>query len=296
MLPRFRRSNRHLYSPPARGWLIASLVALGVIIAINVAYWLIQPPNSAPKIAKSQPANVPISSLLATIQSHITRSYPSLQTLSQPDSSNTLGYPWPGSGFSIVLPFSPHHAITFLPGSSAATHYLPAAAKLASSALVGAGFQMSFGPTSLLQVSYFHGPHDVCQITTYQKLDIVCAPIVAIASIAKTATPLIATYRLADHPSGSLTIEAPTISASPTPGYMRASLPVFSSNSETNVLFYRSTSSPWQTVNLLWYNDPHQDGDILPNCADFESLDALRSAYKGQTCYDSASRSIQTVR
>jgi hypothetical protein len=147
---------------------------------------------------------------------------------------------------------------------------------------------------SLNNNEFFEGKYVVCQMVNYLDLTFTCASRQTLVQIANADLDFASLY---DSASGndSLTVLSSQIVNSATPGYKIAYFEFLSDAGQTKVLYYRVAENPWNMVNLSWYNDPDQDGNVMPNCGDFESVSAISSAFAGVQCYNSSSRSISTV-
>lgn len=242
----------------------------------------------------------------ATMQATITalqRAIASKPTHLQPAAltAQTNGYQLPGSNVAILLPQTYAAAYAAPQNTDEQTTYdeLSAALPIISTTLAGNGFseQTQAGSSAGLSANtYTYKRADaVCQVTVLTQLTAVCSLLALLKSIASQAAPMLAEYQAAAPDLGLATITAPTIQASKTPGFTTAVLKIFNQAGETDAHFYEQASNGWHLVNLNWYNDPHQDDDIIPNCEGFESDASVRQAFLGQQCYDSLRRNIATI-
>lgn len=150
--------------------------------------------------------------------------------------------------------------------------------------------------TSFLNASYFYeNSAEVCNVTVYTLLDVTCDARASLDIIAQQAAPLDALYDQAAPGLGQDTVAAPSIRASQTQGYTIATMDIYNSGGTTAANFYEKAGGSWALVHLNWYNDPHEDGDIIPNCGYFESNSEVGSAFSGTACYDSATGRMSTI-
>jgi hypothetical protein len=156
--------------------------------------------------------------------------------------------------------------------------------------------QTATASNSLLSiVDFYQNRTDVCELTIYSLLDVTCSSITSLNNLASSEQPF-ATLYLTAKPDASLpSVIRPDIEKSQSAGYQFAYVDFYNSPGETKVDFYRQGSSPWQMVNLNWYNDPNEDGDIIPNCGYFESVPAIKLAFTGVACYNSVTLKQSTI-
>jgi hypothetical protein len=279
---------------------------LVIVGGLDVLYLRISdsPAHTVAQTSIKQPATPEgLMSLMNSIALHVSQRYPMLKMIGAADTTNTVGYPLSGYSFAVLIPYNALTTVSFTDpsGTNETAVYaqyqqvLPTITQL----LDGAGFQSMVAQTtqatSLETIRFFARSGADCQITSYSQLDIYCDTTSDLTTIASLADPLVSAYDAANPSNVAQTISSPVIQNSQTAGYSIGSVEVFASNGETKVNFYRQDSGPWQVVNLGWYNDPHQDADIQPNCEDFESNAEVRAAFKGQHCYDSDLRSESVV-
>ena len=245
-----------------------------------------------PKVA-AVPARVPLQTMISSIQFALPASYTYLHQ-EAPDSQTTIGYQLPGEDFQVILPLT-SPSIAFLDTNSTDEEMvysdLGKAATSLSAYLERDGFTSipaQDQSSGLLDSVYFYQRSDsVCQVIVDTQLSLVCSPLVELEEAAAQAKPLVSLYNGANPNSGMALITAPTIYASKTAGYTVAHLPIYNNHGETDVNFYKQGQEVWRMVDLSWYNDPHEDADIIPNCEDFNSAAQIRAAFAGQSCYDS---------
>jgi hypothetical protein len=219
-----------------------------------------------------------------------------------PQAQTNAGYQFPGDSFQVELPpASPSLAYSDSTTADESSSYndFGRVAVYIRTFLESKGFQAapSEDQTSgLLSAVYFYTRSDaVCQVSVYTNLSITCSPVSQLEAMAAQSRPLYAVYSGVAPDSGTTVLAAPSIRVSQTAGYTIATLPIYNNHGETSANFYKQAASSWQIVNLSWYNDPHEDGDILPNCGDFESYTPTQKAFAGQTCYDSGARITRTI-
>jgi hypothetical protein len=264
--------------------------ALAIISTVSYYRLLPAPTTVAPTPKPS------IITILATVRHQLTTSSSPLVAATPITTSNFTGYPVPSQPFSVILPATTSNSLTVeattQQTATAQTYisYVPAISRT----FIAAGYHQTTSQTNtfLTAVYYFVRLPNVCQLSIYSQLTLTCSS--QVLSIADEAAPLVAAYRTQAVVSDPLSISAPTINVSQTAGYSIATLPVFNGSNETDVHFYKNTGA-WQMINLGWYNDPHEDGDIEPNCIDFDSDIAIRLAYTGVACYDSADNKTATI-
>jgi hypothetical protein len=216
-------------------------------------------------------------------------------------SAQTTGYQQPSDNFEVLLP--PANGIAFTDSQNAgeanAYAYLAstrtdimqtlAREDFASAPIASSGSDATLASTNLYQSST-----TVCQISLDTALTILCSPLAVLNASANAAKPLVTIYEQAAPNLGTLAVAAPTITPSKTPGFTTANVDVFNGSGETDVYFYKQAGD-WQMIHLDWYNDPHENGDVIPNCQDFESLPAARQAFLGTTCYNSSIKVITVI-
>jgi hypothetical protein len=249
------------------------------------------------RIQTEHPASVP--AVMAAVRSSLLANFTYLHSTTS--SSQTTGYQLTGYHFRVILPLT--NNLTFLDqqdtSEQATYNQLAATLPAVTKVLSQQGFPkagMSRSSTGLLSAVYFYRRSNaVCQLTIYTNLAITCSPISQLQTIAVQANSLVAEYQAAAPGLGVASVTAPTFQASETATFSIASMDVFNTAGETKVLFYKQDSGTWQMVHLNWYNDPHEDGDIIPNCEDFESVPAVQQAFRDQPCYNATLRTETTI-
>lgn len=292
--------RQRLHTPSKQ--LVAVCAVAIMAAAIGIAAYNVNTPTT---IEHPKPLAPTVQTSIQTIVASLHASLPADFIYlygTQPDAQTTVGYRLPREGLQVILPTSsPTIAFTDSNSSNEQTTYSDFS-KVAASAnayLLQHGFVsvLSQDQTSgLLDAVYFYQRSDaVCQVTLVTAFTLTCSPLALLATIASQARPFVALYAVAEPNSGTALVTAPTIRASQTTGYTIASQPIYNNHGETDVNFYRQGSGAWRMVSLDWYNDPHEDADITPNCADFESNAQVGAAFSGQTCYDSATMTMNTI-
>jgi hypothetical protein len=280
--------------------ILLAIIAPTAIVLLAVVL-LAPQPKSPPKLTTVRSEPVSLSTLVGSIKTRLTNTLPNLQLAPAPDETNAIGYQLPGYNFEVILPpvsgslsFSDSAASS----ETASYQYFRSSLPIITSVLQQHGFSKI--PTtqpadSLLSAVYFYkSAATICQVTTFTVLDVTCASLSEVESIATNAQSMVAEYATARPDAGQLAINAPTATASQTAGYTLGQLSVHDNTGQTTVNYYKSATNGWQMIDLGWYNDPYQNASITPNCEDFESVVAVRAAYAGQACYDS-SRLVQTT-
>jgi hypothetical protein len=275
-----------------------------VLIAAAIVYLILFLPNTTQDV-RSERKEEPLASVVSNLNIQLRNSFTSLQLRNTPDPSNSNGYQLTGYDFGVLLPVG-SNSLSYedktTSNESTTYSYLSQTLSNISNYFDKHGFSLpshQSKPGSILNsVNFYERKDAICQVTIYTLLDITCADKTTIASIASTDAPLIALYEVAKPGVGENSAGAPLQIKSFTNGYNLASLNIFNDAGETKVNYYiqdTSTDAKWQMVNLDWYNDPHEDGDITPNCQDLESNSQTRLAYLGQACYDSSSEAPATI-
>lgn len=241
------------------------------------------------------------SAVISNIRSSIQSGYPHVIISTVHDDEDTIGYSVASYGYRLILPYTQRLSLTISSATATSIGNQQVLQKLvAATALIFTknnfkSIQTNTTNAALFQVEYFHNPTSDCQITRYTVIDIACASSSQVELAMQTARPLMQAL-MTSNPSYSVTaIATPTVQASITPGYTVALLPVYGSSGETIVYLYREQLSDWQVVNGLWFNDPHEDGDIEPNCIDFDNVPAIKAAFSGKACYNSATRAMSII-
>jgi Tfp pilus assembly protein PilE len=270
-----------------------------IVIIVAVVIGLLAGRTSKPSTkagATKTPAVVSNNDLLTELKTKLDSKYDFLSSTAI-DTSNDLGYPIPGQNFDLVLPVSSDSSLSFedkntnnesavYSALSSTTSFFQTYFKINGYASAGNTEDSSFLSSSI----YYQNSSQVCQITIYSLLDITCDTKNQISSVAATAEPLIQAYRNESSDTGLITITEPSIRNSQTTGYHVATMNIGNSSGQIEAYYYSLNNSVWIMVNPNWYNDPHEDGDIMPNCEDFESDLNIDRAFAGFSCYDSANR------
>jgi hypothetical protein len=275
-----------------------------VLIAAAIIYLIFFLPNTT-KDVRSEIREAPLSKIVSNLDGELSKTYPDLQLNKTPDQSNSNGYKLTGYGFSVLLP-TKTDSLSYTDkttSSEDATYiYLSQTAGTIAKYFNKNDFNQpsrQVNVTSILSSVNFYARKDaVCQVTLYTLLDITCDNKSDLVSIANTDSPLVGLYQASKTGVGQDSVTEAKNITSKTAGYSLASLDIFNDAGETKVNYYKqntSSTAAWQMVNLDWYNDPHEDGDITPNCQDFESNLQTRAAYQGQVCYDSSNASSSTI-
>ncbi|HEV2403500.1 MAG TPA: hypothetical protein VGS08_04835 [Candidatus Saccharimonadales bacterium] len=284
-----------------RGAKLLGLVSIALITVLAIAAYTVSTPlknhpqkPSAPVANTTESLAVLITSLRTILQAHF--SYLGESGMA---TQNVPGYSLPGYDFQVIVPSLPNSSMSLhdqRSGSEQATYdELMATLPAISNYLQQHGYQQQTPTTqpgdNLLSVTYFYrSTSNLCQISIYTQLDIACVPISQLASIATQDQTLVHAYAAETPDLGINAINAAIVSTNQTSGFLTAILPIYNNAGETKAYLYKQGASNWQLVNLNWYNDPHENGNIMPNCEDFESLSATRQAFLGVNCYDSARR------
>jgi hypothetical protein len=280
------------------------VAAIAIICGLDFAYYTLSPkPSKTASHTLTTITQPNIAMVINRVASGMATRFPSLQNTKQADTTNTVGYPLAGYSFAITVPYSVQSSVSFNDPTStnanSAFDSYQAALPSIEAIIKMAGFQpvatANSVATGFETVVFFERSDAICQVTSYSLLDIYCDSLNDLAQIAVTAQPLVSAYINTNSSASVQSIAEPIIQPSKTGGYTIASIVVYGANGETKVNLYKQGSGNWQTVNLDWYNDPNEDADIQPNCADFNSLLAVRQAFAGIACYDSAARSHATV-
>jgi hypothetical protein len=286
---------------------LSSLRILGVcaavilIAVIAIAADKVSTPHVTPTESVMDSTKISIAAVVSALGSKLPSDYSFLRA-ETPAAQTTVGFRLPGDSFQVVLPVSsPSIAYGDSRTDNEQTTYndFNKVAISINNYLGNHDFMLvtSEDQTSgLLSAIYFYKrPDAICQVAIYANLSLTCSPLSQLTAMATQAQPLVAVYSVAAPSSGTPGIAAPNIRASKTPGYTIATLSIYNDHGETSANFYKQGSGAWHIVNLGWYNDPHEDADIIPNCADFESYTPVREAFAGQTCYDSAARVTRAI-
>jgi hypothetical protein len=272
-----------------------------VIAAVGVAaYEVTNRPTPKPR-AISLSTQTSIQSIVSSLRSSLLAEYTYLYGGAS-DAQMSIGYQLPGDTFQVLLPaMSPSLSFNDTDGGDEQTTYsdLSRVAGAINSDLIRHGFVSVPGQdqtSGLLSSTYFYKRSNaVCRVLVYTQLDLTCAPMARLKTAAAQAKPLVALYVQAAPDSGTALIAMPNIRPSETSGYELATLSIYNNHGETSANFYKQGTGTWQMVPLGWYNDPHEDANITPNCADFESSAQIGAAFAGQTCYDSAANTMSTI-
>jgi hypothetical protein len=244
-------------------------------------------------------------SLITQIGSTIVNHDPNAKISDLQDDENTVGYPVPGKLYGLILPYNSSLSLTVgldsstVDDANAQQQILGGFTTTAASMFTTNGFKPVVSDAdnaSLFKVKYFSNGSDDCQITSYTTVDIVCASDAEVDTAREEAAPLVQAYTADDTSISIESVNAPRIKTSRTTGYQTAQLPVYGQNGETIVYLYENQSTGWKAINSSWFNDPQQDGNVEPNCRDFESILEAQAAYIGYACYDSTSRVMSTIK
>jgi hypothetical protein len=275
--------------------IVVCLIIAGIVFVITRQ----NDNNPAPKkpvAAKVVVEEQPLNELIVSISKQLLAKYPDLATTTT-DQTPTTGYRVNHANFTVALPLT--NALSFMyndTSSESGTYsYLNSTLSTLTKTLSAQGYG---GPTnatpnnSILDSTYFYQSKDnVCEVTVYSLLDITCASMITLSSVSNESSPFVNLYL-----ATQVSVIRPTIlsltasTTSKTPGYETAIVNFLNGSVQTKAYYYRQTGASWQMVNLGWFNDPNQDGDITPNCQDFDSLLATREAFKDLACYSSTSR------
>jgi hypothetical protein len=275
------------------------LLGLAVIVLV-ILNLLVKPKSTNDVTSKQVESQASLAQIITNLKSNL-RDYGKLTPMSTSSRSTIIGYRFPSQDFEVMLPstYTLSYGTNNLNSETSQYYYLGSTLKAISSTLKKDSFgnKENVTPTNtILSSTYFYASKtDICEINIYTDLDIACAAINNLMNISQTAAPLVSLYLTQATNEPLPSVNKPVITLSQTAGYQTASLVVYDGSGETKVNYYKTASSAWQIVNLGWYNDPHEDGDIIPNCIDFESKSAVRLAFLGTTCYDSTSQGLSTI-
>jgi hypothetical protein len=227
--------------------------------------------------------------------------YTNLQLIGT-DETNSVGYSIPGYSFQVVMPTTAAVTFTDRASQSESVKYIYYNNVLTTlhDYLVTAGFvSLPSDSTSayslLTKIDFYKSKQNICQITSYTLLDLSCQPYAELQGIAAAVQPMVALYQEAVTNLGTISVVMPTYTASKSASYRLAVLTIYDDAGEMAVNYYQHGTTAWQMIPLTWYNDPHEDGSVMPNCQDFMSSTAIASAYYGLSCYDSNERSMATI-
>jgi hypothetical protein len=290
---------------PRRLTVVPVVLIIVFLLAAVIADYFVntKPQKQLPIITAPHAVNlVSLTSLIKGLGVELQVAFPDLELEATPAQVNPVGYQLAGYPFKVLLPVS-GDSLTYTnrngtDSETAQFTMLTKALPTVDTYLKNNNFSpQARTPSSddfLSTVYFYKDQTDICQVTVYTELDVVCAPLSQLKQIAQQAQPLVQAYTAASPITSETIVATPTIRASQTAGYTIATLAVYSSVGQTNVNYYKQANSGWQLVNLSWYNDPNQDADIEPNCEAFESLSAVRLAFAGVACYDSSLR-LKTI-
>ncbi len=283
---------------------LLAVCCIGAVTGLDVAVYnvTVKSPSRPLKSNITNSASPTLPAVIGSINTAITTKFPALEKVAGPDTANTNGFPVNGYSYAVLLPYSSQTSLTYSdsnsPNESAAYAVYQSTLSVIENTLSRAGFTLlpqSSADGSLESTLFFQRSNAVCQVTSYSVLDIACDSTSNLTQVATAAQPLISAYTTGYPTLAVQTIAPPLIQPSNTPGYSIASIGIFASNGETKLNLYKLSAGSWQVVNLSWYNDPHQDADIQPNCEDFDSVEQIRMAFNGQACYDSDTKSESSV-
>jgi len=275
--------------------LIVCLIIAGIVVVITRQ----KDNNSPPKkhtASKVVVIEQPLNQLLSSLSQQLSAKYTDLAPTTL-DQTPTTGYRVNHADFTIALPLT--NALSFkytaVSSESGTYSYLNSTLATLTKTLGSQGYGGPANATpnnSILDSTYFYQSKDnVCEVTVYSLLDITCASLIDLSSLSSTSSPFVNLYLATQNNVVRPTVLSLTAStSSKTPGYETAIVNFLNGSVQTKAFYYRQTGSTWQMVNLGWFNDPNQDGDITPNCQDFDSLLATREAFKDLVCYNSTSR------
>jgi hypothetical protein len=253
-------------------------------------------------VTKIQPvsSSLSLNQIISLLDSKLSAGLPNLIPSSSA-SISTIGYHFNGYDYQVVLPTT--HALSFTISSvnteAANYDHLMQGIPIISASLLRHGFgkpQIATSNDALLSSTYFYSSsQDTCEVNIYTSLEIECTLTTTLKASAVSADQFVLLY-LGQAPNAqSLLVDTPVITTSRSPNYQLANMNIYDGSGETKVNYYKAGDNAWQIINLGWYNDPHEDGDITPNCADFESVAAIRAAYYGVPCYNSSTNSESVI-
>lgn len=281
------------------------MLACLIIAAAIAVFIILQNHKNDTTIHKAKPkpvaiAVLPLSELISTLNQNLTTHYKDLSTTSI-DQTSTLGYRVKGASFSVALPLT--NALSYQDSSSASesvaysdlSSTLPTITKTLSAQGYGGPTNATPSDSVLNSVYFYQSKANVCEVTIYNLLDVTCASLNDLSTLSSGSKSFVSLYLKSQPNIVRPTVLSQTITSSKTSGYQTATVNFLSGSIQTKVYYYRQTSSSWQMVNLGWYNDPSQDGNITPNCEDFDSLPQTRAAFLDLPCYNSASRTSREV-
>lgn len=280
--------------------IVLVVVCVSVIIGLMVSKTTTAKPKST---TNKNDTNITDSNLVAVLKNKLESKYSFISSTTL-DSTNTIGYPAAHDNFDIILPTSASNSISFKDKNAvgentaystlmSVSEFMDNFFKANNYALVGNSQDSSF----LSDAIYYQDSQQVCQVTIYSLLDITCYSKSQFNTIATVANPLVQAYvGQSNTDEGLITVSPPTVNNSKTAGYKLAIMNISNNSGQTKVYYYSDNNGGWQEVNLNWYNDPHEDGDIMPNCEDFESNPSVARAFAGFNCYDSAKREISVIK
>jgi hypothetical protein len=287
--------------------IITLLFILLCLIIAGFAFLLIKSSTkSAPKkvihTAAAEVQIVPISQLLSSLNTKLVGSYPDLSSTS-PDQTSTLGYRVNKANYTVALPLT--NSLTYeysqTASESGTYSYMNSTLPTITRSLKAQGFAGPDNATpsdSILNSVYFYqSKTSVCEVTVYSLLDVTCASLDDLSKLSSSSSQFADLYLASQNGSSVVrpSILSVTIDTSKNPDYETAVVNFLSGSIQTKVYYYRQTPAQWSMVNLGWYNDPQQDGNIIPNCTDFDSLTATREAFDGLACYNSTRRTTSEV-
>jgi hypothetical protein len=280
--------------------LIVMLFLVSLAIAGLAIYVYGHEASAKPKSTQTI-SSATLPQMVDSLVGNLKKSYPYLQTTAL-NNQITAGYPVPGYAFQVILPTNTANislADSRSSNESVVFSYLNSALPILENDMRGYGFGKITGDTQdnsgLSEVNFYKSATAVCQVTVYSQMVITCSPLNTLENIASAANPLFSSYIDAAPASGTNSVNMPNISGSKSAGYTIASMNIFNNYGETKANYYQQNNGSWQLVNLKWYNDPHEDANIMPNCEDFESVQTIREAFTGQACYDSVAKKVSVV-
>jgi hypothetical protein len=274
--------------------LICGLLVL-VIVTLIADFVVYKPSTKKAETKNVNVATINLETLVNNLEAKIRSDFISLKPTSL-DTANTLGYQLSDQSFQVILPTT--YSFSLADTSVSNNNNLNSSLSQAKNYLASQKFSLSpyNGSSALASESVFYtNRNDLCQLTTSETLDVTCASLTNLKTIANQAAPLVSLY-VSGSGNSNNSVNTPDFTTSRAPGYSLATLNIYNGGGETRVNYYKYGSSSWQMVNLDWYNDPHEDADITPNCGDFESVANTRAAYQGLACYDSSLKIMSTIK
>jgi hypothetical protein len=282
------------------GMVLGAIVLAVVIAGIAASLYRITNNQGGQTAQAAKPADTPLQMLVTRLGTALRARYTYLHSTS-PKPQTAVGYQMSGYTFQVVLSVATA-SIAYTDASTAneqaSFQNLSKSVSLINERLLEGGFKElpASSQQGTLTTTYFYSRTDaVCQVSIYTQLEITCVPSSQLKDAADAAKPLVSAYLSVVPNDGESVVAAPTIRPSQTSGFTIATLPIYNDSGETAANFYRLTGADWQLVSLGWYNDPYENGTVMPNCEDFESNVEIRQAFVDQSCYDSESQTMRTI-